>query len=68
MTIRTLTCSCCGARTKGRQWHNRDTGFGLCSKCAHWIRTRMNGKYYDPAEFERCYGKSGVHYFEAEVA
>ncbi len=27
---RNLTCCVCGARTRGRQWWNRDTGFGVC--------------------------------------
>jgi hypothetical protein len=30
---RWLLCSCCGAETRGRQWHNRDTGYGLCVSC-----------------------------------
>lgn len=28
-----LTCCCCGNSTKGRQWWNRDTGYGLCDNC-----------------------------------
>jgi len=28
-----LTCCCCGSETAGRQWWNRDTGFGLCQDC-----------------------------------
>lgn len=31
--IRDLTCCCCGSWTRGRQWWNRDTGFGLCDDC-----------------------------------
>lgn len=31
--IKTLTCNCCGNYTKGRQWFNRDTGYGLCLRC-----------------------------------
>lgn len=31
-------CSCCGAYAGAfEQWHNRDTGYGLCGKCAKWI-------------------------------
>lgn len=25
--IRQLSCACCGAYVRGRQWHNRDTGY-----------------------------------------
>ena len=60
--IKRLTCCCCGTGTRGRQWHNRDTGYGLCESCADWIRTRQDGKHYDAAEFERCYGRKGEHY------
>lgn len=31
--ITTLYCSCCGAVTSGRQWDNRDTGYGICPAC-----------------------------------
>lgn len=53
--IKTLFCSCCGAWTKGRQWHNRDIGYGLCGECANRLK--------DKEEMERCYGKEGYHYF-----
>ena len=59
MKIRTLICSCCGAVTRGRQWHNRDTGYGLCSDCVVWIRNR--GKI-TPEEFAQCYGVDGEHF------
>ena len=29
-----LICCCCNGETYGRQWYNRDTGYGLCSRCA----------------------------------
>lgn len=55
--VRRLICSCCGAHTSGRQWHNRDTGYGLCDNCIEYCADRT------PAdEFERCYGVRGVHY------
>lgn len=61
--IRRLTCCCCGASTKGRQWWNRDTGFGLCPKCADWIAGRET-----PEDMERSYGVKGIHYaVEAEA-
>lgn len=28
-----LECCCCGGYAPGRQWHNRDTGYGLCADC-----------------------------------
>ena len=28
-----LTCCCCGNGTRGRQWWNRDDGYGLCPGC-----------------------------------
>lgn len=31
--IQTLKCQCCGKSTRGRQWHNLDTGHGTCSAC-----------------------------------
>lgn len=31
--LETLICCCCGRYTKGRQWWNRDTGYGLCDDC-----------------------------------
>lgn len=58
MKPRTLICSCCGAYAKGRQWPNRDTGYGLCPECADWIGKRGT----DAEEMRRLYGERGVHY------
>lgn len=52
-----LTCCCCGDETKGRQWHNRDTGFGLCDKCADWISRRESETH-----MRSNYGVKGTHY------
>lgn len=30
---RHLNCATCGAGTSGRQWWNRDTGYGVCPSC-----------------------------------
>ncbi len=57
--IQRLSCCCCGEYTRGRQWWNRDTGFGLCPECAEWIKTK--GCYSDE-EFKSIYGIDGVHY------
>lgn len=63
--IRTLRCCCCGAWTKGRQFHNQDNGFGLGSCCVEYVRAKtpeMEGFV------QRTYGVAGVHYgLEKEV-
>ena len=56
-----LDCCCCGGGCKGRQWHNRDTGYGLCPKCATWIAERESPEY-----MQECYGMPNVHYFTEE--
>ena len=38
--IRRLICCVCGSEARGRQWHNRDTGFGLCPSCGDFIIKR----------------------------
>lgn len=55
--IKELTCCCCGERTQGRQWWNRDTNFGLCVSCADRISQRE-----DEESMLTCYGIRGVHY------
>jgi hypothetical protein len=55
--IEGLTCSCCGGPARGRQWYNRDTGYGLCDKCAQWIKPRETTEY-----MEECYGIEGYNY------
>lgn len=42
----------------GRQWWNRDTGYGLCERCAVWLPTRGT----TPEEMKELYGERGVHY------
>jgi hypothetical protein len=48
-TIHTLECCCCGESTKGRQWYNRDYGYGVCPACG-------------PKFTESDVGKRGVHW------
>jgi hypothetical protein len=55
--VQTLACCCCEERTTGRQWHNRDLGYGLCTKCANYVATRMTAE-----EMHRNYGEAGRHY------
>jgi hypothetical protein len=59
-----LTCCCCFQGTHGRQWYNRDTGYGLCAKCANWIPTRGRET---PEDMKENYGIEGVHYFLKEI-
>lgn len=58
-TKRQMECSCCGGDA-GRfvQWHNRDTGYGVCARCIAWIAVRGE----TAEEIERLYGRAGVHY------
>lgn len=52
-----LRCCCCGSIFKGRQWHNRDAGYGLCNGCVDFCRARNTEQ-----TMLRCYGVYGVHY------
>lgn len=55
---RFLTCACCnGHAGRWQQWHNQDTGFGLCARCADWIHRRG----MDAATLTQTYGKAGIH-------
>jgi hypothetical protein len=66
-TLVVLTCSCCGGEAPAlAQWPNRDRGFGLCGRCAAWIRSRT--RFYDPREFHRCYGSEGIHWLPGDAA
>ena len=51
--VQTLICCCCGDSTKGRQWFNRDQGYGLCPDCI--IDCHAQGS-------NDAYGVEGVHY------
>ena len=55
--LRRLLCSCCGAATRGVQWHNRDTGWGLCANCIDYCKRGETAE-----SFERLYGVFGIHY------
>lgn len=57
-----LSCCCCGQGTRGRQWWNRDTGFGICAKCIGWLRSRGTSE----EEIRASYGREGYH-FNVEV-
>ncbi len=53
-----LTCCCCGNSTWGRQWWNRDTGFGLCKKCI----TFDGDADIEKGQNAPSYGIRGYHY------
>jgi hypothetical protein len=55
--VQWLQCACCGASSRGRQWSNRDTGFGVCEACADRCEKR-----YGTAEMESLYGQRGVNH------
>lgn len=54
---RRLICCCCGAETIGRQWHNRDTGYGLCVDCIDFCASGD-----DTETMHGRYGERGIHY------
>lgn len=56
--VKVLTCCCCGDCCKGRQWWNRDTGYGACWKCIPYL-----GKGEDEDGLKNMIGIDGVHYF-----
>lgn len=62
--LRNLICTCCSGHIKGRQYHNQDTGYGLCPACADWIK----GRGMSEQEMERTYGTKGVHWVDSETA
>lgn len=48
-----LYCCTCGLGTWGRQWHDRDTGYGLCTPC---------GAELSPEEARDLGGERGIHW------
>ncbi len=61
--IKNLVCSCCGEYIRGRQWHNRDTGYGLGSCCVDYCRRNTS-----EAEFVQTYGVDGFHFNVTDTA
>jgi len=56
-SLERLYCSCCGGVTTGRQWSNRDTGYGLCVSCIPQCSRNQTDE-----EFQRTYGVRGIHF------
>jgi hypothetical protein len=54
---RSLTCCVCGTGTRGVQWWNRDTGYGICTPCGEREALRES-----PTVMQSYYGVRGVNY------
>jgi len=52
-------CAVCGAVTRGAQWHNRDTGYGLCTPCGVGLAEKRG---HAADEIEDLYGIRGIHW------
>ena len=57
-----LQCCCCGSSTYGRQWWNRDKGFGLCPTCADMLQNKET-----PENMMSYYGINGTHYYTTSM-
>lgn len=56
-----LICSCCGKTTRGRQWFNRDRGYGLCYRCLHDLKHSKDA-LNNPEYIQETYGIEGYHF------
>jgi len=56
--LKRLYCCCCGSATQGRQWWNRDDGYGLCDSCI----TPCHVAHLDKGQVSNCYGIRGIHW------
>ena len=56
-------CAVCDSGCKGKQWWNRDTGFGLCAKCYAWLKD-VRGE--SDEEIRLNYGIAGINFFTEE--
>ncbi len=59
-----LECCCCGGGTRGRQWWNRDDGYGMCVACIAYVR----GRGMSEEEIRDLYGIDGIHWGVKEAA
>lgn len=55
--ITTLECNCCGLCTKGRQWWNRDDGYGICESCGN-----EQAEHYGLDRVNEWNGRRGVYW------
>lgn len=56
--MKLLICNCCGKYTHGKQWWNRDTGFGECKSCVEW---KLEEKRETKEGIELSSGKIGIY-------
>lgn len=56
--IKKLRCCICGQDAKGRQWWNRDNGYGICGRCAVEEAATLSNR-----EMIQSYGKVNIHYY-----
>jgi hypothetical protein len=56
--LKVFDCCCCSQPAYGyEQWHNRDTGYSICSRCAVQEQRSLS-----PEDMESYYGIEGVNY------
>lgn len=56
-----LYCSCCAGRCLCRQWHNQDTGHGICHRCATLLLPRTRQPMIGD-DMTRCHGYKGINW------
>jgi hypothetical protein len=54
-----LRCAVCAEGTIGRQWYDRDNGYGVCSRC--FIRHPVVATYGYPGVHHSLYGDAEAH-------
>lgn len=57
-----LICSCCNSSCIGRQWFNRDKGFGICKKCSMPNVQNTFGRPDSNEEIKQRFGIRGHHF------
>lgn len=55
--IKDLNCGICGKKIRGRQWHKRQEGFGICPDCFEFLRLSS-----DEETVCATYGTRGYHH------
>jgi hypothetical protein len=55
--VENLRCCVCGGSARGRQWFNRDEGYGICRKCVDYVAQKQTED-----EIYQNYGVEGIHY------
>lgn len=65
MEFKLKYCCCCGEQCYGKQWWNRDTGYGICKNCVERQKLNLTEKYgkdFADREIKECYGIEKIHY------